>query len=150
MKKELSISAIREGTVIDHIPADATFKVVNILKLEEHDKTVTIATNLVSKKHGKKGIIKIGGKFLTKKEVNKIAVVAPNATLNIIKNYEVNEKADLGIPDSVMGIIKCSNPNCITNLERIKTKFEVVRNEPLKVKCNYCERSMGREDIEIV
>lgn len=149
MKKELKISAIKEGTVIDHIPAYATFKVANILNLEEHDKILTIATNLLSKRYKKKGIIKIGGKFLTKKEVDKIAIIAPKATLNIIRNYEVKEKTDLSVPDSVIGIIKCSNPNCITNLERINTKFNVVSKDPLRVECCYCERNMAGEDIEI-
>ena len=84
-KKELKISAIEEGTVIDHIPTDATFKVVDILDLENHNGIVSIATNLQSKSIGKKGIVKVGGKSLTQEEVNKIAIVAPDATVNLIK-----------------------------------------------------------------
>ncbi len=149
MEKTLKISAIREGTVIDHIPSNNTFKVAEILGLKEHDNIVTVAMNLPSKKIKKKGIIKVGGKFLSKQEVNKIAIIAPLATLNIIKDYEVKEKIKLTIPDIINELIKCSNPNCITNLEQVPTKFFVVSREPLKVRCNHCERSMISEDIEI-
>ena len=79
MKKELSVSAIKEGTVIDHIPSDVTLKVADILDLEGIKSIISIATNLDSKTMGKKGIIKVGGKSLTQDEVNKIAIVAPDA-----------------------------------------------------------------------
>ncbi len=84
---------------------------------------------------------------MNKEEVNKIATIAPDATLNIIKNYEVKEKIKLTVPDVVNKIVKCSNPKCITNQENVATKFFVVGREPLKVRCNHCERSMSSEDI---
>lgn len=149
MKKELKVSAIKEGTVIDHIPSDATFKVAEILNLKDIKRIISIATNLKSKRLGMKGIIKVAGKTLTKDEVDKIAVVAPKATVNIIHNYEVKEKINVSVPDTFNKIIKCSNPNCITNNENIKTKFYVIKKEPLKVKCHYCERSMEKEEIEL-
>src|SRR3989344_8950378 len=148
--KELKISAIASGTVIDHIPTDATFKVVEILDLEKHKDVISIATNLQSKSIGLKGIVKVGGKNLTQDEVNKIAIVAPDATVNIIKNYEVKEKIKVKTPDVIENVVKCSNPVCITNHEQIATKFYVVKKDPLKIKCHYCERSMGKEDLEIV
>ena len=150
IKKELKISAIEEGTVIDHIPTDATFKVVEILDLENHKGIVSIATNLQSKRIGKKGIVKVGGKNLTQNEVNKIAIVAPDATVNLIKNYDVKEKIKVKTPDVIDDVVKCSNPVCITNNEHIPTKFYVVKKDPLIIKCHYCERSMGKEDIEII
>ena len=149
-KRELNISAIDEGTVIDHIPTDATFKVVEILDLENHKGIVSIATNLQSKRIGKKGIVKVGGKSLTQDEVNKIAIVAPDATVNIIKNYNVREKIKVKTPEIIDNVVKCSNPVCITNNEQVPTKFYVAKKEPLKIKCHYCERSMGKEDIEII
>ena len=149
-KKQLSISAIHEGTVIDHIPTDATFKVVEILQLQNHHDVVSIATNLQSKSMGKKAIIKVGGKSLTENEVNKIAIVAPDATVNIIKNFSVKEKIKVTTPDVVDNVVKCSNPMCITNHEKIATKFYVVKKDPLKIKCHYCERSMGKNDLEII
>lgn len=149
-KKELKISAIEEGTVIDHIPTDATFKVAEILKLVNHKGVISIATNLQSKLIGKKGIVKVGGKSLTQDEVNKIAIVAPDATVNIIKNYGVREKIKVKTPEVIDNVIKCSNPVCITNNEQVATKFYVARKDPLKIKCHYCERGMGKDDIEIL
>ena len=150
IKKELKISAIGEGTVIDHIPTDATFKVVEILDLENHNGIVSIATNLHSKSLGKKGIVKVGGKILTQDEVNKIAIVAPDATVNIIKDYNVKEKIKVRTPDVIDNVVKCSNPVCITNNEQIATKFYVTKKDPLTIKCHYCERSMGKWDIRII
>lgn len=147
MKKELSVTAIKEGTVIDHIPSDATFKVADILDLDGLKGVISIATNLTSKKMGEKGIIKVDGKFLTKDEVNKIAIIAPNATVNIVKDYEVRQKIKVETPLEISKLIKCSNPNCITNNEKIPTKFYVLNQKPLKVRCHYCERNMEKEDI---
>ena len=149
-KRELKISAIEGGTVIDHIPTDATFKVVDILDLENHTGVVSIATNLQSKTIGRKAIIKVGGKSLTQNEVNKIAIVAPDATVNIIKNYDVREKIKVKTPDIIDNVVKCSNPVCITNNEQIATRFYVIKKDPIKIKCHYCERSMGKDDIEII
>ena len=150
MEKELSVSAIKEGTVIDHIPSNVTLKVVDILDLKGVRSIISIATNLTSKSMGKKGIIKIGGKDLTKEEVNKIAIIAPDATVNIIKDYEVKEKIKVAIPSTINKIIKCSNPNCITNNEKVTTKFYVLGKNPLRVRCHYCERSMYEEDISLL
>ena len=150
IKRELKISAIEEGTVIDHIPTDATFKVAEILDLENHRGIVSIATNLQSKSIGKKGIVKVGGKSLTQDEVNKIAIVAPDATVNLIKNYAVRETIKVKSPDVIDNVVKCSNPVCITNNEQVSSRFYVIKKDPLKIKCHYCERSMGKEDIEIV
>ena len=150
MKKELKVSAIREGTVIDHIPSNVALKVAGILNLENEKNIISIATNLKSKKSGKKGIIKVAGKSLTKEEVDKIAIVAPKATVNIIRNYGVKEKIDVALPNIINNIIKCSNPNCITNNEDIKTKFYVIKKEPLLIQCHYCERGMEKNEIELV
>tara|TARA_Y100000031_G_C7961486_1_gene266186 strand:- start:39 stop:494 length:456 start_codon:yes stop_codon:yes gene_type:complete len=151
MKKELNISAIKDGTVIDHIPSNVALKVIDILDIKGIRGMISIATNLTSKSIGKKGIIKISGKDLTKEEVDKIALIAPNATVNIIKNYDVKQKIKVTIPSTINKIIKCSNPNCITNNEKnVATKFYVLDKEPLKVKCHYCERNMEKEDISLL
>ena len=147
MKKELSITAIKDGTVIDHIPSDAAFKVAEILDLEGIKGIISVATNLSSKAMGMKGIIKVSDKNLTKDEADKIAIIAPNATVNIIKNYEVKQKIRVEIPSIINRIIKCSNPNCITNNEKVATKFYILSKEPLKIRCHYCERNMDRGDI---
>ena len=90
-KKELQVSAVENGTVIDHIPADKLFDVINVLGIQSLENTVTFGYNLVSSKLGKKAIIKIWDKFLKDDEVNKLALVAPTAKINIIKDFEVAE-----------------------------------------------------------
>ena len=151
MKKELNISAIKEGTVIDHIPSNATLKLADILDLKGIRGMISIAYNLTSNTMGKKGLVKISGKTLTKEEVDKIALIAPNATVNIIKNYNVDNKIKVKIPQIINKIIKCSNPNCITNNEKnLMTIFYVLKKDLLKVKCHYCERNMEKEDITLL
>jgi aspartate carbamoyltransferase regulatory subunit len=147
MKKEVTISALKDGTVIDHLPSNVAFKVVEILDLKGVRGVISVATNLTSKKAGKKGLIKISGKFLTKEEVNKIALIAPEATVNIINNYNVKDKIKVKLPSEIDKIVKCSNPNCITNNEKVTTKFYVLSKEPLRIRCHYCERDMNTEDI---
>ena len=150
MKRELTVPAIKEGTVIDHIPSRVTFKVMRILDLKEFNHVVSVVINLKSKAMGKKGIIKVSNRFLTKDEVNKIAILAPHATVNIIKNYEVKEKINVNVPDELNNIIKCSNPNCVTNNEKVKTFFNVVNKSPLQVICHHCERVMETDDIKLI
>ncbi|NOX71094.1 MAG: aspartate carbamoyltransferase regulatory subunit [Candidatus Micrarchaeota archaeon] len=148
--KEMKITAIENGTVIDHIPQMNTFKVVEILSLMEKDNVIMVGENLPSKKLGKKGIVKISNRFLTKKEADKIAIVAPGANINTIRNFEVEKKEKLSIPDIVESIVKCANPNCITNIENHPTKFHVLKRNPLMIKCHYCERVMHKNDIELI
>ncbi|MDD4703255.1 MAG: aspartate carbamoyltransferase regulatory subunit [Bacteroidales bacterium] len=141
-KKELVVSAIENGTVIDHIPVDTVLMVLSILGLDKYEDEVLIGNNLDSKKYGKKGIIKARNKFFEQKDINKIALVAPNATLIVIRDYEVVEKKFVEIPNKIEKILKCINPNCITNKEIIDTKFKVVDEKPLKIQCVYCEKTM--------
>ena len=149
-KKELKVSAIKEGTVIDHIPARDLFKVIKILQLENCREQITFGTNLESKKLGRKGIIKIANKFFKQEEINKIALIAPQANLNIIKDYQVVEKKKVELPDEIEGIVKCYNPKCITNHENVRTRFTVISREPLRLKCHYCEKITDEEHIEII
>jgi len=148
--KELKVPAIKEGTVIDHIPSRVTFKVMRILDLKEFNHIISIALNLKSKTLGKKGIIKIGKRFLTQDEVNKIAILAPRATVNIIRDYNVKEKIKVDIPKEIHNIVKCSNPNCITNNEKAKTFFQVIDATPLQIICNHCERVMTSSEITLI
>ncbi len=149
-KKELKVSAIKDGTVIDHIPARDLFKVIKILQLENCREQITFGTNLESKKLGRKGIIKIANKFFKQEEINKIALIAPQANLNIIKDYQVVEKKKVELPDEIEGIVKCYNPKCITNHENVRTRFTVISREPLRLKCHYCEKITDEEHIEII
>ena len=149
-KKELQVAALKNGTVIDHIPSEKLFTVVSLLGLEHMSNNITIGFNLESKKLGKKGIIKIADKFFTDDEINRIAVVAPNVKLNIIRNYEVAEKRELVLPDELIGIVKCANPKCITNNEPMPTRFHVIDKERCVIKCHYCEKEQERKDITLL
>jgi aspartate carbamoyltransferase regulatory subunit len=149
-KKELHVSAIENGTVIDHIPAEYLFQVINILGLDNCDNSVTFGNNLESDKLGKKAIIKIADKFFEDDEINKISLIAPHAKLNIIRNYQVSEKKIVESPEKVVGIAKCMNPKCITNVEEVTTRFRVVTDSPITLKCHYCEKITDHKHIEII
>jgi aspartate carbamoyltransferase regulatory subunit len=148
--KQLIVNAIKNGTVIDHIPARNLFKVISILNLEQIDSQITFGTNLESKKLGSKAIIKIADKYFLDDEINKIALVAPQAKLNIIRDYEVIEKRVVEVPDSFVGIVKCVNPKCITNFEEIVTKFTVITKNEVALKCNYCEKITHQDQMIIL
>jgi len=146
-RKELKVSAIENGTVIDHIPSHSVYQVLRILNLMEYNDQLLIGINLESSKMGKKGIIKVSNKFFKSDEINKIALVAPSATLILIKNFAVSEKAKVQIPDRVETIVRCFNPNCITNVEEIVTRFDVVNKDDLKLRCHYCEKITAKDNM---
>lgn len=143
-KQQLAVAALRNGTVIDHIPSDVLFKAVRILGIEKMPNNVTIGNNLASKKLGTKGIIKVADTFFPEETLNRIALIAPTAKVNIIRDYEVVEKRHVELPSIITGIVTCSNPKCITNNEPMKTRFEVVEPEgdEVKIKCCYCSRAV--------
>lgn len=147
--KELKVSAIKDGTVIDHIPAQNLFKVISLLGLADIENAITFGTNLESKKLGRKSIIKVADKFFRDDEIDKIALVAPEAKLNIIRNYEVVEKRQVSLPDEITGYVRCFNPKCITNHEDITTRFTVVSKLPLVLKCHYCDKVTTEEHLTI-
>ena len=149
-EKTLRIAAIKEGTVIDHIPAAKIFTVVRVLKLDAADGAVSVASNLPSKLLGTKGVVKIAGRELTSLEVEEIALLAPEATINIIKNYEVADKRQVKLPMEIKGVVVCTNPNCITNKQPVTTRFSVKSGEDVALKCAYCEKEIGQKQIRIV
>ncbi len=148
-KRKLKVSAIKEGTVIDHIPANQLFKVISILGLDKVSNQITFGTNLESSKLNHKAIIKVSGKYFEDDEINKIALIAPAAKLNIIKDYEVIEKKVVDVPDEIVGIAKCFNPKCITNNEPVTTRFTVVSKDNIALKCHYCEKITSEEHLKI-
>ena len=146
-KEELAVAALKNGTVIDHIPTELLFKVVDLLGIKNLKNSVTMGFNLDSKKCGKKGIIKIADVFFHEDTLNRIALVAPNVKINIIRDYEVVDKHTVSLPDDIYGMVKCSNPKCITNNEPMKTHFHVINKENIILKCHYCERAVGKDNI---
>ena len=148
--KQMSVSAIQNGTVIDHVPASNLFKVIQILRLDCIENQITFGTNLESRRLGRKAIIKIADIFFENEDINRIALVAPHAKLNIIKDYEVVEKKVVEVPDNIVGIAKCMNPKCITNFETVTTRFRVISKKNVALKCHYCEKITTQENLHII
>jgi len=149
-KKERLVAAIENGTVIDHIPADKTYKVADLLGLQSLDTPVTIGCNYISRKLGRKGIIKISDKFFTRDEISRLSVVAPKVVLNIIRDYEVVEKQTVDTPDELRGIVKCNNPKCVTNNEPMPTLFHFSDKVRGILHCHYCDMEQHISKVELV
>jgi aspartate carbamoyltransferase regulatory subunit len=146
MKRELIVSAIENGTVIDHVAPGKALEVVRILNLEGFGDSVALVMNAPSGKIGRKDVVKIASRALSESEVNEIALVAPSATLSIIKNYEIVEKRKIELPDVIHGVLSCINPNCISRKEGTP-RFIVEKRSPVILRCYYCERLILEDDI---
>jgi aspartate carbamoyltransferase regulatory subunit len=141
MKKELKIPQIKDGTVIDHITPGNAVKVLRILRIPRGNSSVISVAINVKSHLGKKDIVKVENRELDPHEVDKIALIAPKATINIIRNYEVAEKHRVKLPNEITGIVTCSNPTCVSNAnEPVKSRFRVINGDPPRIKCYYCER----------
>ena len=149
-KKELAVAALRNGTVIDRIPSSVLFQAVRLLGLENSKCHVTIGNNLHSGKLGTKGIIKIADTEFPEAVLNRIALIAPTAVVNTIRDFEVVEKKTVKLPDTLSGIVKCSNPKCISNNEPMATKFEVIGHDPVMIRCHYCNYTVAGKDAQIL
>ncbi|MCL4334852.1 MAG: aspartate carbamoyltransferase regulatory subunit [Candidatus Thermoplasmatota archaeon] len=149
MERTLRISKIREGIVIDHIPGGKSLKVLSVLNIgEKSGYTVSVAMFVQSNRMKTKDVLKIESRFLEKSELDRIALIAPDATISVIKNYEISEKFTVEIPKRILGILKCNNQNCITNgREPIRPEFELLSRSPLVIRCIFCERNMGESEI---
>ncbi len=151
MGERLIVSKIRDGTVIDHIKAGRALEVLKILGISgKEGNIVAVVMNVSSKKLGRKDIVKVEGVELGKEQVDLIALIAPDATINIIRDYDVAEKYRVKVPEKISGLLRCVNPNCITNQPRepIETSFRVVNVSPLKLKCEYCGVVITEELLE--
>jgi len=146
---KFKVSAIRNGTVIDHIDAGSALKIVKLLKLAKHQKHVTLGLNLPSSLLGLKDIIKVEDRELSPEEVNQVAILAPEATINIIKEYEVNQKYKISLPDTISAVIPCSKPKCVSNHERTKSHFHVIQRagQNVRLQCHYCRKIISQEEI---
>ncbi len=142
--RQLVISKIREGTVIDHITAGRALLVLKILGIREGTgETVSMVMNVPSKKMGKKDIVKVEGKYISEEELNKIALISPNATINLVRNYEIERKFKVKPPEIVEGILSCPNRLCVSNAARepIVSRFYIRVDEgEVVAKCHYCGR----------
>ena len=139
-KTELEVSAIEHGTVIDHIPSHNLFDVMTILGLDSITNRITFGTNLDSKRIGRKAIIKVADKYIRGYDINKIIAFAPQARVSYIRDFKVEKKVKVQVPDIIEGNVICANPMCITNQQNIKSYFTVVDKENLSIECKYCEK----------
>lgn len=153
-KKEMAVAALRNGTVIDHIPSASLFKAVKILGLENMGCNITIGYNLDSKKLGKKGIIKVADTEFDKDTLDRIAVIAPTAVINTIRDYNVVDKSPVELPHTIVGIVACDNPKCITNNEPMRTRFDVIEEGShtgcATLKCRYCNHTVIADKAKIL
>ncbi|MCV0412457.1 MULTISPECIES: aspartate carbamoyltransferase regulatory subunit [Nitrosarchaeum] len=141
-ESELMVRRIKEGTVLDHIDEGKGLQVLSALRIDGKDGSlITIALNVPSGKFKKKDIIKVENKFLKDDDTNKLAVIAPKATINIIKDYKLIEKRRVALPNEINRIFRCSNPDCISNsTEHIESVMDVIDKEGRVLKCRYCSR----------
>lgn len=149
LEEELRVKKIREGTVIDHITAGNALSVLRILGLTgAGENVVSIVMNVPSHKLGRKDIVKIEGRELSPDEVDRISLISPKATINIVRNYHVVEKQKTKMPNVIRGIVRCVNLSCISNSKEPVTPIFLVENEePLRMRCHYCNRVMSKEDV---
>ncbi|WP_434356935.1 aspartate carbamoyltransferase regulatory subunit [Parasalinivibrio latis] len=149
MTKEykMQVEAIKNGTVIDHIPANIGFKVIRLFNLHKTSERVTIGLNLPSSAIGHKDLIKIENVFFSAEQAQQLALYAPNATVNKIEDYEVVAKLPLTLPENITGVFSCANTNCITHVEpAVDTSFRVItKGDEIQLKCKYCEKVFARD-----
>ena len=149
-KKEIRIVPIENGTVIDHILGGQALSVLRILKINARtDAVVSLVINAQSEKKGKKDIVMIEDRVLFPDELNKIALVTSDATINIIKDSVVVKKYPVELPKSIKGLIKCSNLNCITNVERepIESEFVMIQKNSIRFQCQFCDKIINEDSI---
>ncbi len=140
IEKEMRVRRIEHGTVIDHITAGQALNVLRILGVSgTTSAVVSVAMNVPSGAIGSKDIVKVEDRELKEEEVDRISLIAPNATINIIRDFEVFEKYRVDLPERLEGVVKCSNPNCISNTnEPVISKF-LVNKKPVELRCIYCD-----------
>ena len=149
MPKTRSVAAIKDGTVIDHIPPGASLILLQLLKLFPSKYRVSLGLNFSSASMGYKDIIKIENRQLTEKEAHDIAVFAPQATINTIKNYQLIHKTTVQLPNKVERILICPNPRCITNCQCVETQFFVSEHKhEVRLRCYFCEKTFQRQEIK--
>ena len=149
-QSDLIVRRIKDGTVIDHINEGKGLQVLQALDIDgRRGNVITIALNMPSGKLKKKDMIKVEGRFLEDDDTNKLAVIAPASTVNIIRDYKLVEKRRVSLPNEIDRIFRCSNPDCVTNSnERIQSIMDVMDKETLILKCRYCGRLLDVSKIK--
>ncbi|HIP75561.1 MAG TPA: aspartate carbamoyltransferase regulatory subunit [Psychromonas hadalis] len=145
-KKEtkLQVEAIEQGSVIDHISPQQGIKILKFFKFTKANEKITVGLNLSTKSGATKDLIKIENVFISDTQANQLALFAPNATINQIKDFAVVNKFQVQLPSSFVGVFVCPNSNCISHNEPVSSRFYVNQRTTLKLKCHYCEKSFNR------
>jgi aspartate carbamoyltransferase regulatory subunit len=143
------VRRIKNGTVLDHIEQGSALKVLEALNVTgDNGNIVAVAMNVESKRYGKKDIIKVENKFLEPSETNRIALISPKASVNIIKDYKIVEKRNIEIPESFVNVFKCPNPTCVSNArEPLEPVIDIVKKDPVVLRCKYCRRLFATNDL---
>jgi len=150
---ELKVSKIKRGTVIDHIRAGLAPAVLRILGIDRgFSDVVVVAMNVKSSQLGSKDIVKVENQILDEEKLKKISIIAPQATINIVKDFEIVEKRGVSLPKELRGILKCPNRNCITNAqgEHVSSLFICEREDPVELRCHYCEELVEADRAELI
>jgi aspartate carbamoyltransferase regulatory subunit len=148
MNKMLSVSAIKEGTVIDHIAAGCALKIISLLKLADNEACVTVGLNLKSQSMGLKDLIKVENLTLTPHHAAQIAIFSPRATINVIVNYKVAKKFPVQMPEAIQSVLHCPNDRCITHSEPVETLFTVEENNgSVHLRCRFCEKLFSQNIV---
>lgn len=143
---EMKVDAIKNGSVLDHLPPGKALEIIRLLKIPAGS-PILMGTNLVSRKLGKKDILKVENYELSQEELNTIALLAPDASLTIIRDFKVARKALVRLPETITGIFRCPNPSCVTNHEKIPSSFRTSNGGRIRLKCFYCERRYPSEEV---
>ncbi|EKD70604.1 MAG: hypothetical protein ACD_46C00483G0002 [uncultured bacterium] len=150
MNETLLVSAIKNGTVIDHITSGQALRIIHLLSLQSSHYTITIGMHLPSKTMGKKDLLKIENRILSETEANEIVVFAPTATINVIENFNVVKKISTHLPSSMKRVFSCPNVNCVTRHEPIDTFFYISENrKKIILTCHYCEKMYDRDQVKV-
>jgi aspartate carbamoyltransferase regulatory subunit len=148
-RQKKQVAKLRHGTVIDHLSPGMALKALEMIGIP-HDSSALIGVNLASKKAGRKDILKLENVELSEEQIENLAVLGPSATVCYIRDYEIVKKVHVALPDVLEGVLRCPNPNCVTNHERIPTRFDVECPSPTQVRCTFCERLLSEDDIVLI
>jgi aspartate carbamoyltransferase regulatory subunit len=149
MIEHKQVAALRHGTVVDHLNAGMALKALEVIGVPKSGAAL-LGIGLESAKMGRKDILKLENVELTQCEIDKLAVFGPQATVSFIRDFKVVRKFNVKLPEAITGILKCPNPNCVTNHERIETRFKVETEKPLHVRCHYCERRIRESEFVLL
>ncbi len=144
----MKIRRIENGLVIDHLPPGKALKILEILGVgEEFGGEVSVAMNVPSSHYGRKDVVKLEGRNMDPRQINRIALVAPEATVNVVKNYEVVDKHVVQVPQVLESVVACPNANCITTIEG-RPKLLLDQKTPLLLRCAYCEKVYAENELK--